>query len=337
MLPHACRLLLAVALSAAKAEPAHELPVVGTVTFTGPVTLADQMSGITAHGPWVFVCPDEGTALDMLRRQSDDEYVHVAAFDLLPDAPADKKSEIDMEGLASDGRYLYALGSHSLARREVKPQGSYQKNRQRMASFGPDDDKNRDSNRNRIFRLAFDGSGALTSREQISLRGLLQHDPILQRFVDIPSKENGIDIEGLAVRDGRLYLGFRGPVLRENFVPVLVLKFDRPDEYELRFLHLNGRGVRDLATVDEGFLVIGGPMGDGVGSYLLYLWNGDDCVPGSGAPGGKVTPLGVIPLRGHAKPEGLLVLTADQQHWRVLVVEDGQREPGGRIFEVKKP
>ena len=53
---------------------------------------------------------------------------------------------------------------------------------------------------------------------------------MLQRFTQIPSKENGVDIEAIAVKgkDGdKLHLGFRGPVLRDNLVPIMVLDFNR--------------------------------------------------------------------------------------------------------------
>ncbi|WP_457090403.1 DUF3616 domain-containing protein [Microvirga sp. P5_D2] len=37
-------------------------------------------------------------------------------------------------------------------------------------------------------------------------------------FLSIPSKENGFDVEGLAVREGRISPGLRGPVLRGHAV-----------------------------------------------------------------------------------------------------------------------
>ena len=65
-------------------------------------------------------------------------------------------------------------------------------------------------------------------------------------FGSIASKENGIDAEGLAVRDQKLYIGFRGPVLRGNFTPILRCRFGSPiTEPEVLFVSLGGRGVRD--------------------------------------------------------------------------------------------
>src|SRR5690606_34364046 len=148
-----------------------------------------------------------------------------------------------------------------------------------------------------------------------------------------PSKENGIDIEGIAYRQGQLFLGFRGPVLRENFATVMVLLMDDPTSYDLRFIQLGGRGIRDLTAVSDGFLVIGGPIGDGEGTYELYWWDGEDQIPGAGAPQGKVLRLGT--LSSSAKAEGITVLSETDTTYEVLVVYDGSRR--ARQFTVPHP
>jgi len=136
-------------------------------------------------------------------------------------------------------------------------------------------------------------------------------------------KENGVDIEGIVVRDGKVYLGFRGPVLRGNYVPVVSFEFEEPDEYELMFIELGGRGVRDLAATDDGFLLLAGPVGDGDGSYQLHWWNGEDCIPGGGSPGGETKLLGKIDADG-GKPEGIAVSAEDDDRWEILLVSDGR-------------
>src|SRR5437899_3108388 len=80
--------------------------------------------------------------------------------------------------------------------------------------------------------------------EKMSLRDTLDSHPILKQFVPVASKENGIDIEGLAVKNGRLYFGFRGPVLRDNWVPVLSCTFGKvPGDVKMAYMQLAGRGV----------------------------------------------------------------------------------------------
>jgi hypothetical protein len=41
----------------------------------------------------------------------------------------------------------------------------------------------------------------------------LRKDPHLAPFLKVPTKENGLDVEGIAVRGERVWLGLRGPVL----------------------------------------------------------------------------------------------------------------------------
>jgi hypothetical protein len=191
--------------------------------------------------------------------------------------------------------------------------------------------------RDKLYRLTLNERGELENEDFLDLRKLLCHDRLLSRFTTIPGKENGIDIEGVAVRGKRLYVGFRGPVLRENFVPVMALEFDSPDEYELRFINLGGRGIRDLAAVKDGFLLIAGPMGDGPGSYQLCYWNGKDCIPGANGPGGSVQVLGDVPIKSGSKPEGLAVLAEDETGCTLLIVYSDADRGAATTFVIKKP
>jgi len=67
-------------------------------------------------------------------------------------------------------------------------------------------------------------------------------------LADVDKKDGGeLDIEGIAVDDGWLYVGFRGPVFRDNYVPVLKLKFDQHEKSaKLLFVKLDGGGIRDM-------------------------------------------------------------------------------------------
>ncbi|MFO0119910.1 MAG: DUF3616 domain-containing protein, partial [Cyanobium sp.] len=58
-------------------------------------------------------------------------------------------------------------------------------------------------------RLAFDAAAGRDALSQV-----LAADPLIAPFLKIPSKENGLDIEGIAARAERLLVGLRGPVLR---------------------------------------------------------------------------------------------------------------------------
>jgi hypothetical protein len=242
-----------------------------SVRFLGDLTESKQLSGLTKYGDLLVVCPDEGCQFDVLT--NDDGSYRLLRSISLCDADEEKETEIDLEGAASDGEYLYLVGSHSLARRKVESDATYKHNRSRFSEI------KEETSRDKLFRLKLGDHGKLKSKEEISLRQILKRDEFLRRFTRIPSKENGVDIEGIAVRESKLYLGFRGPVLRGNYAPVMVLEFDSPEKYELRFVNLGGRGIRDIAAVKDGFLIIAGPVGEADETYELYYWNGKDCIP----------------------------------------------------------
>lgn len=302
-----------------------QVTVLGKVAFEGDLKQPEQLSGIAFFHDLLLVCPDEKARLNVLRRVSGDRFERLATPSLLPDNDA----EIDMEGLASDSSHVYVVGSHSLARKKAEAERSYEKNRERLTDVKQDD--TRDS----LFQIKLDAAGKIGSSKRINLRERLRADKILGPFTALPSKENGVDIEGIAVQGKVLYLGFRGPVLRENYVPIMTLEFEKPTKYQLLFVDLGGRGIRDIAIVANGFLLLGGPVGDGVGTYELYFWNGKDCIPGSGAPGGTVVSLGQVPAHGDSKPEGITVSGETSGAWRLILVEDGFN--AGSLLSVQKP
>jgi hypothetical protein len=221
-----------------------------------------------------------------------------------------------MEGAASDGDHVYVVGSHSLRRKKVSEKAKYDKNREKLTRVTPHEESYS------LYRVQLDDQGALKSRERVSLGEMLESNDILRPYTAIPSKENGVDIEGVAVAAGRVFVGFRGPVLRGNLVPVLSFEFERPDDYDLRFVVLEGRGIRDLAAVDGGFLVLAGPVGDGDASYKLYYWNGEDCLPGKGGEGGRIVTMAEV-AGGDVKPEGMSVVAETSSAWQLMILSDG--------------
>jgi hypothetical protein len=76
-----------------------------------------------------------------------------------------------------------------------------------------------------------------------------------------------------------------------------------------------GQGVRDLARLDDGFLVLGGPSADGPGRYAVYWWDGDSY---------KVRLLrdlsDIIGDDRERKPEALLPLDKGPSGLRVLIL-----------------
>jgi hypothetical protein len=293
-----------------RAEP-RQFSHKDVIPFSGPVTDAKNLSGIALIRGIVAICADETAQIDLLKRDGD-------RFEVIDSLHLDEDGiEIDMEGMAGVDDVLYVIGSHSLARKKVDPEKSRQKNRKRLVTVA------KDKHRYQLFRLKFAEDGALKSKKRISLRKSLRDDPLLSPFTEVPSKENGVDIEAIAVRGEKLYVGFRGPVLRGNYVPVMELQFDDPEDYQIKFVNLNGDGIRDMAAVEEGFLIVAGPVGDRPAGYSLFLWNGKDCLAGEDSQGGKCELLGTIEPVDDGKAEGIAVERETDTNYELLMVFDG--------------
>ena len=168
-----------------------------------------------------------------------------------------------------------------------------------------------------------------------SLAPAIKAHSVLNGFTELASKENGIDIEGLAVKNGRLYFGFRGPVLRDEWVPIVATTWADPTTVDVLYVQLGGRGVRDIAAVDDGFLILAGPVGDGDGSYRVYFWNGKDQM--SGGNGAKPQRLAEFSDLDGGKPEGLAVLNSSGKTYQILVVCDGLPKGGPTKWMLSRP
>ena len=107
-------------------------------------------------------------------------------------------------------------------------------------------------------------------------------DVHLAQFLNIPGKDNGFDIEGLAAAADKVFVGLRGPVLR-GWAVILELSFtihhsllqlenftasDRP--YRKHFLQLGGLGVRDLCVLGKTSWFAPDPRADGP---TIYRWS----------------------------------------------------------------
>jgi hypothetical protein len=302
------------------------------LTFQGEILEPEDISAIAQFGDQLIIGSDEGHAVQVLTPVDETARQYVVSQTLR--LMAEDQAEVDIEDICCQDETCYVIGSHSIKRKKVDPEKSYKANRERIAEVKIE------KTRGCLLRLAKDQKiGALVEQERISLQSILTTDEILGRFSAIPSKENGLDIEGLAMKGDRLYIGFRSPVLRENYVPILITEFDNPKDYELVFINLEGRGVRAMADTHDGFLIIGGPPGDGEGAFHLYYWTGEDMIPGNDrATKNVLRDLGeiLIPAMG-AKAEGLAVVEESSSIWEVLMVYDGIIGGNPQRFSIAKP
>ena len=204
--------------------------------FVGKDTdIRNQLSAVAADGQNLWLACDEGCRLERLSRASGTSTFgghEVSELETLLDLPAPAKEEADVEGMYVDDGWLWLVGSHSVKRK--KPKGESP-----VEIAGKLLETPRDGNRHLLARVPVAGgrlhktagarrAGALrATRDSSALLEAARADAHLQPFIEIPGKDNGFDIEGLAARGLRLWVGLRGPVLRE-WCCVLELELKAP-------------------------------------------------------------------------------------------------------------
>ncbi|WP_026411144.1 DUF3616 domain-containing protein [Actinomadura oligospora] len=311
-----------------------------------------NLSAVRRDGPCLWVAGDETATIERLTAVSDTDgrvtgygaELSVRLADLV-DLPAGPDAEADIEGLARADGWLWAIGSHSLKRRKPKPDHSPAKARKRLASVVREENRyilarlpltTGDDGLPRVVREDGDRTAAVLGGQGDSLADLLADDPHLAPFLAIPSKDNGLDIEGIAVIGDRVLVGLRGPVLRGWAVLVEIapephshhpgrlrvrpLDDDDGPRHRTHFLDLGGLGIRDLCPHGDDLLILTGPSMDLDGPVRLVRW------PGArhAAPHGLVTAddleqVGELPHGdGCDHAEGIAVLSDGE----LLVVYD---------------
>lgn len=235
--------------------------------------LLRNLSGVAMSGQFIWTVSDEGRTVECLAPWQGGYKLH-KQFELdhhIDDIPGlDTQDELDLEGIDVADGVLWLCGSHCRVRR--KPDGEDQLNA-RM--------RNRPS---RCLLAAlplagraakFNAASKLPFRGQGSVRKHLHKNEYLQPFLDLPSKENGLDIEGFALYRGMIFLGLRGPLL-DSIAVVVALKLTRKMAIKtssLCFLDLGGLGVRDLARDGDDLLVLAGPVSATAGPFRIFRWN----------------------------------------------------------------
>lgn len=308
---------------AARAEVVHGEPL----QIAGTLREATDLSAVEWVVGRLAIAADEGASVQWLDGGPGGDNWRVASdrVVLLAGEP-----EVDVEGLAADGDTLYVLGSHSRKRKKLKRNTAGDENLRRLRTVSEE------PARQYIFRIRPGArSGEAARVDSISLGERLESDSLLAPFTRIPGKENGIDLEGLAAHGSTLVVGFRSPVLREGFTPVLFVDFLAPQRHELRFVQLGGRGIRSLAKVHDGWLLLAGEEGE-PGRFELFLWNGKDQIPDRGRAPGRLISLGELPTPDGGQPEGLTVVEESELTYVLIVVHDGIAGGALRRYHIPK-
>ena len=258
--------------------------------------------------------------------------------------------ELDAEGAARDGSFVFVTGSHSAKRGSCanNPDGRH------VLRFGVDPATGQ-------ARRGPDGTPADLISDNGRLWNLMTQHPVLRDFAgdqkclgSRPPPDathlhglHGVNIEGLAAKNGQLYFGFREPaiggharILRVAAGPL----FSGGNLADVLFTVAVGqaRGIRDLLAVPEGLLLLIGPDDDSrdtVG-WSIAFWDG------AGSEGAMINPkilahLVVPPIRNNGcdkeiKPEALALLEDGPDFRRVLVLSDGMCDGGPMVFRIPK-
>ena len=286
-------------------------------------------------------------------------YATAADQQLVPDSEAvvlrtaSEDSELDAEAAATDGRYFYVTGSHSAKRSDCASNpGSRHVIRFRL-----------DPSTGRALRSpANNPAGALVDYADTDrLWDIMQTQPALAAHVgerkclgsEPPSKaplmagQQGVNIEGMAVQGGRLYFGFRGPVVG-GVAKVLAVNADAlfaggdPQTAVTRIALGAHRGIRDMVAVKNGLLLLAGPDDSAANKavgWTLAWWDGKDTSQTIAPKVLAALDLSGVKLRGcdeELKPEAITVLEETPQTYKLLVLSDGMCDGGPLAFTVAR-
>jgi len=272
--------------------------------FTAACLVKTNLSGAAFTGDWLWVAGDEACGLDRLRRldpvgRETLRFGEVRDFPLadLLDLPGAADEEADLEGMAVADGFLWVVGSHGLKRKNAKPDRDHADNAKRLAKLALDGNRRLlaclplepDANGEPcLVRQAKDGRRALRlkgdAQSNLLTRALVD-DPHFGPYLAIPGKDNGFDIEGLAVNGRRLLLGLRGPVLRGWSALLEIEVQARGDELRLvpldgsgtlirkHFLQLDGLGMRDLHFSGDDLYILAGPTMVLNGEIRVFKWS----------------------------------------------------------------
>lgn len=264
---------------------------------------------------------------------------------LIADSHEGEILELDAEGAAFADGAFYVIGSHGRPRHgDGDAQDGSEKAARKNAEIAAKTRATRHVFRLRIDPRSVDDRGRLSAPAEITdsaeLSRFIAAEPALAPAFDGKLAENGLSIEGVAVRDGRLFAGMRGPLLEDGqaailSVPLGALFDGQSGTARLHRIDLMGRrGIRDLTVFEDGFLVIAGPVDDppggetAAGDYAVVWWDG----------GTATRVLAELPYFGRrVKPEALLPLDRGGGRLRVLMFFDGPADGAPKPMEIDLP
>lgn len=225
-------------------------------------------------------------------------------------------TELDAEGVAvarSEGCY-YVTGSHGVGKKSGKLQPS----------------------RLHVLRVPVNAATGQPDGGRIqsaSLMPWVRSHPVLGRYAGQSLQANGFNIEGLTWKGGKLWFGVRAP---NEGGDAFVIEADTGALFEgspqavLHRLPVGpGLGIREIAALNDGFLIVTGTAASDVGSddaFAFFHWR----------PGAAPVFIGEVPGPS-GKAEGLYILGESGGQIDVLVVFDGASGGGPRAYRLTRP
>jgi hypothetical protein len=331
------------AVGTAAADPRLIKPQAGPLDAGDGFSFADRPK-MTRQSVSGIACPrntsGKRVCLIVFDEGIEARYVTLDGNAFRPDAERvvlrDNGGELDAEGAATDGRFFYVTGSHSVNRGNC----AIDPGRQHVIRFAVD---------RRTGRAARDANGKLADySDSDRLTALMALLPEFKQHVGkcLGDEQGGVNIEGLAIRNGRLFFGFRGPAKNKE---AAVLSVDAEAFFRgtdakpevTRIIVGGGRGIRDLHAVKDGILVLAGPDDDKDNknkSYRVALWDGKKGNRKAVEP--KMLAeldLKKIELRDcdkETKPEALAVLEDSRRRYRIMILSDGRCDGGPLLFGI---
>lgn len=279
-------------------------PVLGE-TFRNPMGQAN-LSGAVRFDlegrSFLALVTDEGREFAVVPMSGEEAGKKVYVHDIL-ELMGDRNDlgeteEIDLEGVSYEAGSLY-LAASATVKRKKPDRDDPEENLLRLHSVVPVSGGKADVKGKRLdflqgekgeekwnlhsnflyqFRVGLEsGRPTFTFVRHQDIRMLVGENRLLRRFLPIPSKENGLDLEGYVRRGGVNYFGLRGPVLRGHAVVAVVE--DSFQSLTPHFLFLNGLGIRSMEYHQhprwgEGFFLVAGLTMEGSAPFELYRWDG---------------------------------------------------------------
>ncbi|MEO9778605.1 MAG: DUF3616 domain-containing protein [Sedimentitalea sp.] len=236
-------------------------------------------------------------------------------FDISLLAGVDSNEEIDIEGVARQGDLLWWIGSHGLGKKGIEG-----------------DDK---PARRNIFATNIPGPGLENLKlveKHTNLTDALRNSEDLKEILtpevwNLAPKKGGLNIEGVVFApNGDLLVGLRSPLFAKKgkkgraLIVHLRKAGDGWSVVDVSRLKLDDRGIRDIHTVDGGYLMIAGEVHSG-GKSALYFWNGTDKPELRSVDGiQNLNPEAVIQFDGH----------------QIIFSDDGTRDRKPDFFEAEQ-